>query len=90
MGLGYTSRVDAIVSRILQRGRDLNKDAYGVYLTNVSNGILGLIEKPAYKGNSDVRTISKYIVWELENTHNKLSTNEGFFDELLRIIDSSN
>ena len=89
MGATNTSRIDAVVMRVLQRGKDLNKDAYTVYITNVANGIMGLIEKPLYKDSTEVRTIAQYIVWELESTQNKLAASNGFFDELMRIIEGA-
>ena len=89
MGTTYTSRVDAVIVRVLQRGKDLSKDAYSMYIANVANGIMGLIEKPLYKNNAEVRTTAQYIVWELESTQNKLAANDGFFDELMRIIEGA-
>jgi hypothetical protein len=84
----YIPRIDAVVLRILSKGKDLQASVYPTYISNVSRGVAALGAKPEYSSNAEITSIIKYITYELNVISANLSSNDSFFEELVRIIDS--
>ncbi len=85
----YANRVDGVINRILQRGKNLSETQYINYLTNLSEGIKLLAKKPAYSSNAEVQNITSYIDYELTYIRTSLSTGEMFMEDFVRLLDSA-
>ena len=78
-----------MITRILQRGKNLTQTQYIKYLTNLSTGIKDLANKPAYSNNIEVQNIVAYIDYELTYIRTRLSTGEMFMEEFIKIVDGA-
>ncbi len=85
----YISRVDGVILRILEKGKDLQSSAYPTYINNVSKGITLLRAKPEYANNAEIVNIAKYISFELDGVSRSLVSNDSFFNELMQVIEET-
>lgn len=85
----YTARIDRLVQSILARGKDLQKDAYVAYLSNISDAMTKLAAQEKYRNKQEVQEIVGYLNFEISKIRSELVDGTTFMEDLVAVINAS-
>lgn len=81
----YAARIDKMLISIFARGKGLSRDQYVTYLASLSNGIAALVQKPAYQNSLEVKNITGYLIYEIDQEKNRITGTAAFMDDLSKV-----
>lgn len=85
----YSTRLDAIIVRILARGSALTATGFKAYIANLSDGIVAIGAKPEYADDQDIKNVVAYLTYELNDAKTSLSMGGAFFSDITNLVEGT-